>query len=230
MTDEEYKELYDSVNKNGKSKAVLTLKDGKRMIKRFFTSSSGNSGSLCVMRKGYRHYGYSIYKDYFDDAVKVKIVKEERKSDVEWYIEDLLKWKRYILKYCVNGVWNSLKKDTESITDANLILLKLCNDEINSHYDAWKRAGEIGLPMIEGFKTTTLKSARCPYLKEIKKAFEEKRSFNYHWRGSYDYSAEGRLEDSGEYHAWFSMEYKGCGNGHYYLLLDGMHAIFAEDD
>ena len=123
-----------------------------------------------------------------------------------------------------------LKKNTESITDANLILLKLCSDEIHSHYDAWKRAGEIGLPKIEGFKTTTLKTAKCPYLKEIKKAFEEKRSFNYHWRGSYDYSAEGRLEDSGEFNAWFSMEYKGCGNGHYYLLLDGMHAIFAEDD
>ena len=227
MTDEEYKELYDSVKKNGKSKAVLTLKDGKKMIKRFFTSSSG---SLCVMRKGYRRYGYSIYKDYFDDAVKVEIVKEKRKSDVEWYIEDLLKWKRYVLKYRVNGVWNELKKNTESITDANLILLKLCSDEIHSHYDAWKRAGEIGLPKIEGFKTTTLKTAKCPYLKEIKKAFEEKRSFNYHWRGSYDYSAEGRLEDSGEFNAWFSMEYKGCGNGHYYLLLDGMHAIFAEDD
>ena len=145
MTDEEYKELYDSVKKNGKSKVILTLKDGKKMIKRFFTSSSG---SLCVMRKGYRRYGYSIYKDYFDDAVKVEIVKEERKSDVEWYIEDLLKWKRYVLKYRVDGVWNSLKKEAESITDANLILLKLCSDEIHSHYDAWKRAGEIGLPMI----------------------------------------------------------------------------------
>ena len=227
MTDEEYKELYDSVKKNGKSKVILTLKDGKKMIKRLFI---GSTGELCVMQKRRKYYGYPIYKDYFDDAVKVEIIKEERKSDTEWYIEDLLKWKRYVLKYRVDGVWNSLKKEAESITDANLILLKLCTDEIHSHYDAWKRAGEIGLPTIEGFKTTTLKSARCPYLKEIKKAFEEKRSFNYHWRGSYDYSAEGRLEDSGEFNAWFSMEYKGCGNGHYYLLLDGMHAIFAEDD
>jgi len=227
MNNEEYKELKDVVKKNGLSKVVLTLKDGKKKVRRLSVTISGE---LIVMKKRRRYYGYPIIKDYFDDAVKVEILKKERKSDVEWYIEDLLKWKRYVLKYHVDGVWDSLKKQAESITDANLILLKLCNDEIDSHYAAWERAGEIGLPKIEGFKTTTLKSARCPYLEEIKKAFEEKRSFNYHWRGSYDYSAEGKKDTSGEFNAWFSMEYKGRGNGHYYLLLNGMHAVFAEDD
>jgi len=155
----------------------------------------GSTGELCVMQKRRKYYGYPIIKDYFDDAVKVEILSEKKSQNltpVDKYIDDLLKWKKYILKYHIDSVWNSLKKDTESITDANLVLLKLCSDEIHSHYDAWKRAGEIGLPTIEGFKTTTLKSARCPYLEEIKKAFEEKRSFNYHWRGSYDYSAEGK--------------------------------------
>ena len=116
MTNKEYKELYDSVKKNGKSKVILTLKDGKKKVRRL---SVMTSGELIVMQKRRRRYGYPIIKDYFDDAVKVEIIKEKRKSYVEWYIEDLLKWKRYVLKYCVNGVWNSLKKEAESITDAN---------------------------------------------------------------------------------------------------------------
>lgn len=30
--------------------------------------------------------------------------------------------------------------------------------------------------------------------------------------------------------AWYSEEYRNCGNGHYYLALDSMHAVFCEDD
>ena len=30
--------------------------------------------------------------------------------------------------------------------------------------------------------------------------------------------------------AWYSEEYKGCGNGHYYLALNGASALFYEDD
>jgi hypothetical protein len=30
--------------------------------------------------------------------------------------------------------------------------------------------------------------------------------------------------------AWYSEEYRGCGNGHYYLALNGSHAMFYEDD
>ena len=30
--------------------------------------------------------------------------------------------------------------------------------------------------------------------------------------------------------AWYSEEFKNCGNGHYYLALDASHALFYEDD
>lgn len=50
------------------------------------------------------------------------------------------------------------------------------------------------------------------------------------WYGSYDYSIEVRKNEDGTIYGWYSAEYKGCGNGHYYLLLDATHAIFCEDD
>lgn len=30
--------------------------------------------------------------------------------------------------------------------------------------------------------------------------------------------------------AWYAEEYRGCGNGHYYVALNGTHALFVEDD
>lgn len=50
------------------------------------------------------------------------------------------------------------------------------------------------------------------------------------WYGSYDYSISFEKTKSGELIGWYSAEYKGCGNGHYYLLLDATHAIYYEDD
>lgn len=40
---------------------------------------------------------------------------------------------------------------------------------------------------------------------------------------SFEYNAEKQF-------AWYSEEYRGCGNGHYYLALDNNLALFAEDD
>ena len=31
-------------------------------------------------------------------------------------------------------------------------------------------------------------------------------------------------------YAWYSEEYKGCLNGHYYIALDEKHVWFYEDD
>lgn len=59
---------------------------------------------------------------------------------------------------------------------------------------------------------------------------EHRNSETMRWYGSYDYSIEFHKDEQGEIKAWYSAEYKGCGNGHYYLLLDTTHAIFYEDD
>ena len=38
------------------------------------------------------------------------------------------------------------------------------------------------------------------------------------------------INDNDVYRGFYSEEFKGCGNGHYYLLFDATHAIFYEDD
>jgi hypothetical protein len=47
------------------------------------------------------------------------------------------------------------------------------------------------------------------------------------WTGGYDVSYNYQPEDN---KAWYREEYRGMGNGHYYLALDATHALFYEDD
>lgn len=62
---------------------------------------------------------------------------------------------------------------------------------------------------------------------EIQQAFAEKRRYSNRARTSYDVSFE---YDPDRNKAWYSEEYKDCGNGHYYIAIDANTALFCEDD
>ena len=77
------------------------------------------------------------------------------------------------------------------------------------------------------------KERQVAYAREIieqVKLGEANKHKSFYWYGSYDYSIEVRKNDDGTIYGWYSAEYKGCGNGHYYLLLDAEHALYCEDD
>jgi len=61
----------------------------------------------------------------------------------------------------------------------------------------------------------------------IKNAMANKTKYETRTRANYDVSFAYNPEHN---KATYSEEYKGCGNGHYYLALDATHAIFYEDD
>ena len=62
---------------------------------------------------------------------------------------------------------------------------------------------------------------------EIRQAFAERRRYSARARTSYDVSFEYDPERN---KAWYSEEYKDCGNGHYYIAIDANTALFCEDD
>jgi hypothetical protein len=62
---------------------------------------------------------------------------------------------------------------------------------------------------------------------EIKKALKDKKEISISGRRNYDVSFSYNPKIN---KAWYSEEFKGCGNGHYYLALDETHALFYEDD
>ena len=64
-------------------------------------------------------------------------------------------------------------------------------------------------------------------LAEIAKALKEKRALHIHATAGYDVGFEYNPDLN---KAWYSEEFRNCGNGHYYLALNGTHCIFYEDD
>jgi hypothetical protein len=68
-------------------------------------------------------------------------------------------------------------------------------------------------------------------LAEIAEAMKNKQTIRVYADGrfinGYDVSFEYNPDAN---KAWYSEEYRGCGNGHYYLALDETHALFYEDD
>ncbi len=62
----------------------------------------------------------------------------------------------------------------------------------------------------------------------IRKALAERRDYRSgRIRAGYDVSFE---YDAEKKKAWYSEEFRGCGNGHYYIALDANTALFVEDD
>jgi hypothetical protein len=64
-------------------------------------------------------------------------------------------------------------------------------------------------------------------LAELAQAMREKKELHLTGRTSYDVSLEYKPEAN---KCWYSEEFRGCGNGHYYLALDATHAWHYEDD
>lgn len=65
------------------------------------------------------------------------------------------------------------------------------------------------------------------YKEQIKNRIKSREKFTARARTSYDVSFEYEPDKK---MAWYSEEYKDCGNGHYYLAINESTAIFVEDD
>ena len=66
------------------------------------------------------------------------------------------------------------------------------------------------------------------YKGQIKQALQDKTAY-YTGRISLNYDVSFQYKPETQ-QAWYSEEYRNCGNGHYYLALDESAALFYEDD
>ena len=64
---------------------------------------------------------------------------------------------------------------------------------------------------------------------QVKQCIEKGERYTHRWEKGYDNSIEFGVH-GGRKCGWYSTEYRGCGNGHYYLALDERHAIYMETD
>lgn len=139
-----------------------------------------------------------------------------------------------------SGLWADIKEQLEKFLalDEETQMNKFINN--NSLYDL-RVSNEF--PWFTDYQIfSSLKAPKCwEYISfekwrreeeesHLLSAIKEKGEYKDAWQEDYDRSVEVRLCEDGQMRAWFSKEFRGCGNGHYYLMFDEKHAIHYEDD
>lgn len=224
-------EFINDQYQNGITEFNAVLKNGETMKLRLFIGS--HSGMLCYVAKGKQKRGYPLY-DLIPDIESVKVAnKKANKTQYEDFISDLKKFKKIYTTKLHKNLWSEIR-DCYNRLDIEDFENFVENKGL-SHYDLYQKLHEYSkihdLSHLVFENHYKLANVSNPYYSErIKNHLENKEDFHYYWRTSYDISVSGKLCDDGIYRAWYSAEYKDCGNGHYYLLINENQAVFAEDD
>lgn len=194
-------------------------------------------------RRGYALSNYELEKMTF---VKGKI--EHTLTALSRFMKSVASFKQAFTVRAHKNLWSHIREayemldldELEAYIKANV---KSINDywQIHDAYRNFVNENDISKVLYNNsYATTTIKSnkptqnyGRGQYeacLANIKRHLDNKDEFYYSWRSNYDVSVSGSTGKDGIYKAWLSLEYKGCGNGHYYLLINENSAVFAEDD
>ncbi len=228
-------------------KVTYKKEDGTDEVKleraRLFIS---NLDRLCYYGKGKHRYGYPVDENDIVVTEKKSIKTPEQKWRQSWLkvVDKLEKSGLYEdllpnVKLALEIGYDKIKKAYEIYwkTDKNLSYeenKKLRNVEIKNldeklilkgspNTEILWHIGEIAKVKKMNFGRYTTEEK----LNEIKEALRNKKAISVSGRTNYDVSFSYNPKIN---KAWYSEEYKNCGNGHYYLALDSTHALFYEND
>lgn len=237
----EYKEVLDVVVSTGMARYKVKGSDGRTRIVRMFRFVQNDVPRVAVAVAGRKRHGIPADADghFCRDWVSVKPAEEA--TD---YVKRIVKRARMAQSMLDgSGLWASIKAEIDEflrlpIEEVEEFVEAACSDFYKNVYCArhdgkfkWCRTYQI----FESFLSDKCwKSPKFNFACEAEKsalaqAIRDGRNYRFAWRDGYDNSVEVSFSDD-EARGWYSEEYKGCGNGHYYLLFDATHAIFYEDD
>jgi hypothetical protein len=211
---------------------VITYADGHKRVARLFFSREGN---LCEFNKRSRKYGH-----YFDSTGVVDIEPVDYQS-----VDTARKFLKRVCKLLEkSGLWANMLHDYKILLSLDDDTLKkvLTTESFGDEVYAMARKYGMMCGRMSGGVDSLVGTIRkgiisIPYGKyklavkdSFRTAIKNKAEFNYFWRKNYDNRISCQQGEDGIMRAWFSSEFKDCGNGHYYLAIDESHAIFCEDD
>lgn len=245
-------EISDKLNKLFETTTHPTIyaitTDGAKIKYRLFKSCD----NICYFKKGSHRKGYHFETFGLKDITP--FVQNPRKSkDQQW--RDA--WNKVRSKLVASGLWESVVKEIDVALDLGYTTMKRAYDEywaisctsddslvsyFVATYPTLTEKNDKGepfinttilyhyakLPKVEKMRFHKDNARNEAVLQAIQKAMNEKTTFHYDGRTNYDISLEYAPEKGNR--MWFSKEFKGCMNGHYYLGLDATHALWTEDD
>jgi hypothetical protein len=219
----------------GRYKFRVSYKDGRTIDTRLFVGDK--TGWVCEFKPRSSTKGH-----FFPVADVVSIVCISAKPTSELTFEEKLKkavkyyqYKRnFFLKHAHRDLWPDLwKQFTEDKTEQLIVTLRNKWEQStekdylsHSYFDV---RHDLDIPWFEDNRPNILDVSKLFYFSSINLALaiKAKRDYSARGFGKYDYSVSYQAADNA---AWFSEEYKGCLNGHYYLLISEKVAMFTESD
>jgi len=185
-----------------------------------------NCGQLCYFKKRSRKMGYPINRNDIDNIEKVFYVKVKTQEDKDRKEYNLLrKYRKYALKASFKNCF----------IDCCLSIPESFEQWVN---DGKKSAYQYGVTTgnkIDGKVITVNRvEKKYPHVgKMLRSAIENKTHrlicSRYDFAG-YEMSIETTVDDKGNFRGFLSLEYKGCGNGYYYLLVNDENFIGCDVD
>jgi hypothetical protein len=221
--------ILDRLNSGEQVDVYVTYTDNTREKRRLFKSYVGG---ICMFHKGSKISGMLLNDNVTSDIKS--IVEVKTKTDLEkvrFFLNKTIK----LLNQ--SGLWSKRKEDfiklnnqsdewLEKYIHSDWDIQDTMNKEIgiSRWVDNLLTSAKIGVVSI-----TYNKYEKEQIIKDFSEAIKNKTSYDNCWRYGYDCSVSCR-QNSEEMCAWYSKEYRDCGNGHYYYAIDASHAIFGEDD
>lgn len=205
------KEQRDGINNRQIREAILT--NGER-VRIFFSTN----GFLCRYKKGSRKYGWRLRENDIERLVETN--KRPEKSVDEKTFRLISKFRKEALKATFT---NDFIRDCIGLPKT---------------FDEWVADGKktpYEYHITTGCKITgdlvsidsISKKFNTNYREMIKEAIKGQKNFTtgrFDYNG-YDGSIELRKDDGEDFRGFFSKEFRGCGNGYYYLLINDNYFI-----
>ena len=204
-----------------------------------------DDGRIAIMDKGRKKYGHelSLWRDNYNEWTDLKPIEH---NEIDYYKRFVKRANDALKMLNESGLWADIKQSIEHFfTLSEAEQRGLVNDIITDSYElfyheVYKEDGKYawvhGYQVFEAFVRKTCwksiawhKWERERMSAEVAECIKNSKDFHRRWENGYDNSVE-IANRNGEKLAWYSEEYRGCGNGHYYLMFDATHAIFYEDD
>ena len=238
----EYEDIKKKVNSEKVMKFSVKTVDGKKKTVRLWRTQNGD---VAILNPHSRTRGHQLSKwhDKYDEWVSlVPCVSAGKFASFETFLKRAKKAQEMLTE---SGLWPNIKEMIDKFLEMGEdeqrdVFLSICEDSYEFYkqtFNGCKYNWCSGYYQVfESFaKRNCWKSIawrkydRGTMKTEVEDCIKNKKFFYKSWENGYDNSVEVSHKD-GVSRAFYSEEYRGCGNGHYYLMFDATHAIFYEDD
>ena len=233
--------LLDEIENNGAFRMTYITKNGIVRTYRIFN----NDSQIGYFEGKSRKHGYLFDIHNVAMILTLEYPFIDESTPVEKMVAKIEKAKALFAKKCHPNLWQELQKGYQIFDRQEYMDIYNTIEDSNSFHSKemqalYKYEEQKDFHVLhEYYKTTTIKSNKPTIsghrdydscISNIKARMDNKEDFLYFWQSGYDVTVEGKSFPDGSYKAWLSLEYRGCGNGHYYFLINENTAIFAEDD